>query len=126
MEGLFQQALAAFADLPMPIAQAEAHLAYGLYLRRDGRLLEARRVLHAALELAYPTSCERLAHQVRDELAVARGRRRRPRADPSALTAQEEKVAALASEGWTNAKIAAALYISPKPSSTTWPKCSRS
>lgn len=114
VDRLFQQAVGAFDDLPMPIAKAEARFRYGRQLRRDGRLLEARRVLHTALELATATSSEYLARRVREELAAAGGRRQRPGRDPSALSAQEEKVAALASEGWTNARIAAAMYISPK------------
>ena len=114
VDRLFQQAVGAFDDLPMPIAKAEARFRYGRQLRRDGRLLEARRVLHTALELATATSSEYLARRVREELAAAGGRRQRPGRDPSALSAQEEKVAALASEGWTNARIAAAMFISPK------------
>ncbi len=114
VDRLFQQAISAFDELPMPIARAEAQLTYGRYLRRNGRLLEARRALHTAMQLATATSSESVARRARGELAAARGRRRRPSGDPSALSAQEERVAALASEGWTNARIATALYISPK------------
>lgn len=111
---LFERALEAFGALPLPIARAEALLAYGRHLRRSGRVVQARQVLRTALSLAESAASERLARVARDELGAAGGRRRRHDGDPIALTAQEERVGALASEGLTNAQIAAALYVSPK------------
>ena len=110
----FQRALETFAELPLPIAYAEALLAYGEHLRRSGRPSEARQRLTRALELCERTGAERVTRLARAELAAAGGRRRRHDTDPRELTAQEQRVAAHAAEGMTNAQIAAVLHVSPK------------
>jgi DNA-binding CsgD family transcriptional regulator len=110
----FERALAILAELPLPIARAEALLAYGVHLRHSDRPRAAREHLVRALDLAEHASSEAVARVARGELAAAGGRRRRRTKDPCKLTAQEDRVAALAAEGLTNAQIAAALYLSPK------------
>ncbi|HVC86017.1 MAG TPA: AAA family ATPase [Gaiellaceae bacterium] len=109
----FADALGAFGELPMPIAHAEALVAQGIHLRGSGRPREAREPLAQALGLAERSGSERVARSARAELAASGGRRRRD-ADRSRLTPQEERVAALAADGLTNAQIAAALHLSPK------------
>lgn len=113
-DGSFEQALSILAELPMPIARAEALEAYGSHLRRSGRPREAREPISLALSLAEQAGVERIARPARAELAAAGGRRRRRREDPDMLTPQEERVAALAAEGMTNTQIGAALHLSPK------------
>jgi DNA-binding CsgD family transcriptional regulator/tetratricopeptide (TPR) repeat protein len=110
----FEVALEIFAELPLPIAHAEALLAHGSYLRRSGRPLKAREPIARALELCECAGAERVARLARAELAAAGGRRRRRDHDPHELTAQEQRVAAHAAEGMTNAQIAAALSLSSK------------
>ena len=110
----FSEALAIFAELPTPVAHAEALLAYGAHLRRSGRPRDAREPLARALALVEPTGVERVVKLACAELAAAGGRRRRREVDASALTAQEERVAAFAAEGMTNKQIAAALHLSPR------------
>lgn len=110
----FEAALGIFAELPLPVAYAEALIAHGAYLRRSGRPREARPPLGRALELCERAGSERVARLARAELAAVGGRRRRRTTDPSELTAQEQRVAACAAEGMTNAQIAAALHLSPK------------
>jgi DNA-binding CsgD family transcriptional regulator len=110
----FQRALEMFAQLPFPIYHAEALVSYGGNLRRSGRPREARVPLALALEICEWTGAERVARLARPELAAAGGRRRRRDRDPGELTAQEQRVAALAADGLSNAQIAAALHLSPK------------
>ncbi len=111
---LFESALEMHAELPMPIAHAEALLAHGTHLRRTGRPRLAREPITRALELCERAGAERVTRLARTELAATGGRRRRPKTDPSQLTAQEERVASLAAEGMTNVQVASALHLSPK------------
>ena len=83
---------------------------FGRFLRRCGHLQRARPLLAEASGMAEAAGADWLAGQARDELRIAGGRRRRPH-DPLKLTAQQERVAALAAEGATNAEIARALVI---------------
>jgi DNA-binding NarL/FixJ family response regulator len=53
-----------------------------------------------------------LAAQAHEELRIAGGRRRRQRQEPTRLTPQEERVAALAATGATTKQIADQLYLS--------------
>jgi DNA-binding CsgD family transcriptional regulator len=110
----FARALATLEQLPMPIARAEALVAQGSHLRRDGRPREAREPLALALSLAEECQAERLARLARAELAACGGRRRRRGEDAHELTAQERRVSELAASGMTNVQIAAALHLSPK------------
>lgn len=110
----FARALSILAELPMPLAQAEVLLAWGAHLRRSGRPREAREPIALALSQAEEAGAERLARPARAELAAAGGRRRRRNEDPNKLTSQEERVAALAADGMTNAQIGSVLCLSPK------------
>jgi DNA-binding CsgD family transcriptional regulator len=113
VDARFARALALFAELPMPTYHAEALISYGSHLRHSGRPRDAREPLARALALCEHAGAERIARQARAELAACGGRRRRSAADESVLTAQEERVAAMAADS-TNAQIAAALGLSPK------------
>lgn len=110
----FGQALAVFAELPMPVEHAEALIAHGSYLRRTARPRLARAPLARALELAEHSSSQRVARLARAELAAAGGRRRQRSSEPNELTGQEQRVADFAAQGLTNTQIAAALALSPK------------
>ncbi len=113
-DGHFEQALAILEQLPLVLARADALVAYGAYLRRSGRPSQARAPLAQALELCERTSLERVARIARAELAACGGRRRRDSEQRSQLTPQEQRVAALAADGMSNAQIAAALTLSRK------------
>jgi DNA-binding NarL/FixJ family response regulator len=96
-------------DLPLEWLQTQ--LEYGRFLRRSGQLQRARPLLARAAELAESTGALWLAGQANEELRVAGGRRRE-KLDADQLTAAEQRVAAVAASGASNAEIAAALYVS--------------
>ena len=110
----FESALRAFAELPLPLARAEALITHGRHLRHCGRPRAARTPLAEALALAEQCRSVRLVRLAREELAACGGRRRRPAQDGFELTPQQARVARLAADGLSNAAIAAALYLSPK------------
>ena len=110
-EGQFRAALALHDEVDLPVEHAETLLAYGEFLRRFGRRAEARPVLAQAARAADAAGAGWLVGLARAELNVAGGRLRRP-APAGALSAQEQRVAALAATGASNAEIARQLYVS--------------
>jgi DNA-binding CsgD family transcriptional regulator len=94
---------------------ARAHLLYGEWLRREGRLREARERLRAAEDLFTEIGMEAFADRAEGELAAAGAKVRRRALDArEALTPQEEQIARLARDGLTNAQIGAQLFLSPR------------
>ena len=93
---------------------ARARLVYGQWLRRGKRRREARRQLRVAESMYDAMGAAGMAAKAREELS-ATGERARPRTPDTEreLTAQESRVAHLATEGATNSEIAARLFISP-------------
>ena len=88
---------------------------YGARLRRSGRRTRAREELAAAADAFAAMDLAAWARQAEDELR-ATGRTARPRRPltDEPLTAQETRIAVLAAQGYSNAEIAAALFLSPK------------
>lgn len=92
---------------------ARARLLYGEWLRRQRRLRDARDQLNTACEMLTRLGMEAFAERARAELRAAGDLARGPAtASASDLTPQELQIARLASEGATNAEIAARLFIS--------------
>lgn len=108
----FRGALALHPEVELPIERVETLLQFGGFLRRSGRLHEARDTLREALAAAESTGARRLAQSVHAELAVAGGRRRKHHAAPESLTAQEQRVARLAAAGRGSLEIARQLSLS--------------
>jgi DNA-binding CsgD family transcriptional regulator len=110
-EAQYRSAVALHGQVELPVEQAETLLGYGGFLRRSGRPAQARPLLAQAAQIAEAAGARWLAGLARTELKIAGGRARR-RCDPAALSAQEERVAALAAAGAGNADIARQLYLS--------------
>jgi DNA-binding NarL/FixJ family response regulator len=94
---------------------ARAHLVFGEWLHRQGRLREAQEPLRAAHETFAEIGMEAFAERARGELVAAGARpRTRPIELREDLTPQEEQIARLAGDGLTNAQIGAHVFLSPR------------
>ena len=111
-EPQFAAALAMHADIELPLHRLEALLAYGGFLRRAGRSVQARPRLLEALRLAEASGAGWLMQTAALELRLAGGKRRRGNEARDGLTAAQRRVAELAAAGHSNAEIARQLYLS--------------
>ena len=94
---------------------ARAQLLFGEWLRREGRLGEARERLRAAEKMFAEIGMAIFAERARGELAAAGAKlRKRPVEVHEDLTPQEEQIARLARDGLTNAQIGAQLFLSSR------------
>ena len=99
----------------MRVELARAHLVYGEWLRRNSRRIDAREQLRTAHEMLSVIGADGFAERARRELlATGETVRKRTEGTRHDLTAQEEQIARLASEGRTNPEIAAELFISSR------------
>ncbi len=105
-----EEATAGWGFLEMPVEQGRALLALGQVRRRRGERRLAREALERGLEIFENVGAALWAERARDEL----GRIPIRRGAGSDLTPTEERVAALAAAGRTNAEVAQALFMSPK------------
>ncbi|MGY1604452.1 ATP-binding protein [Geodermatophilus sp. SYSU D00815] len=111
----FRRALAAHGRSARVPARARTQLAYGEFLRRSRRRVDARAQLRAALETFEDLGAEPWAERARQELrASGETARRRDQGEVPALTPQEQQVATLVRQGLTNRDIAARLFLSPR------------
>ena len=111
----FEQALAAHAKTERPPDRARTQLAYGAFLRRSRRRVDARPHLRAALETFEDLGAHRWADRARQELrASGETTRRRDVSTVVDLTPQEVQVARLVRQGLSNRDAAAQLYVSPR------------
>ena len=117
---LFEAALAHHADSDAedggrPYDRARTHLAYGEFLRRSQRRVDARAHLRSALETFEDLRAEPMAARATQELRAS-GETARKR-DPSTqltLTPMERQVAGLVGQGMSNKEIAAQCWVSPR------------
>jgi DNA-binding CsgD family transcriptional regulator len=111
---LFESALVHHAEPGgRPFDRARTHLAYGEFLRRNQRRVDARAHLRAALEIFEDLRAEPLVVRATQELRAS-GETARKR-DPSTqlkLTPMERQVAELVSQGLSNKDIAAQCWVS--------------
>lgn len=98
-----------------PLVRAKVLRDLGAALRRANRRSEARQPLLEALDLASRMQSPSLVEDVRTELAAAGVRpRREAQTGVDALTASEQRIAALAADGLSNPEIAQSLFITRK------------
>jgi tetratricopeptide (TPR) repeat protein len=114
-DSLHREAIDLLGQTHMAAHLARARLTYGEWLRRQGRRVDARRQLRAAVEVFASIGAEGFAERARREL-LATGEKVRKRRDDTGneLTPQELQVARLAREGRTNPQIGAELFLSPR------------
>jgi DNA-binding CsgD family transcriptional regulator len=98
-----------------PFERARTQLAYGEFLRRGGRRVDARAHLRRALTTFDDLGARPWSERASQELRASGEsiRRQGPGALPK-LTAQELQVAKLVTGGLSNREVAAQLFISPR------------
>jgi DNA-binding CsgD family transcriptional regulator len=114
-EALYRQAIERLGRTRMRMELARGHLLYGEWLRRENRRMDAREQLRTAYEMFISFGADAFAERTRREL-MATGEKVRKRSDETRgqLTAQEEQIARLATDGQTNQEIGAQLFLSPR------------
>jgi len=112
---LYSEAIERLERSRVAVHLARARLAYGEWLRRENRRVDAREHLRGALEMFSGFGAEAFAERARREL-VATGETARTRTVETrdALTPQEAQIARLARDGLSNPEIGAQLFISPR------------
>jgi len=111
----FREALDGFRRSRTPLQLARAQLLYGEWLRREGRRVDARPQLRAALETFDRNGAGGFGERARRELlATGETVRKRSVETRDELTAQEAGIARLAADGQTNPEIGAQLFLSPR------------
>jgi len=114
-ETLFTDALTHHRRAGRPYDEARTHLAYGEWLRRAQRRLDAREHLRHALETFADLRATPLTERATAELRAS-GETARKR-DPSTLvklTPMELKVAQLVTSGLSNKDVAGQIWVSPR------------
>lgn len=111
----FDRAVGHYRHAARPYDLARTQLAYGEFLRRTNRRVDARTHLRAALETFTDLGATPLTERATGELRAS-GETARKR-DPSTLldlTPMERKVAQLVSTGLSNKDVAAQCWVSPR------------
>ena len=111
----FQDALHLHDAAGRPFGRARTQLAYGEFLRRNRRRVDARPYLRAALQVFTELRAEPWAERARQELrASGETARKRDVTTTATLTPQERQTALLVRSGLGNRDIAARLFLSPR------------
>ena len=112
-EPLYRRALDNRLLANWPLHRAQLLLAYGRWLRRRRRILEARRPLRAAVESFDALGVTAFGEDARAELRAAGEAVGRPTPSTAdSLTPQELQIARMAATGMTNREIGTRLFIS--------------
>jgi DNA-binding CsgD family transcriptional regulator len=112
---LYREAIGRLSRTRLRPELARAHLLYGEWLRREGRRVDARGQLRAALDQFTSIGMEAFAERARRELIATGGKVRKRSAETRGeLTPQEEQIARLARAGRTSPEIGAQLFLSAR------------
>ncbi len=115
VEAQFQDALSHHQRAGRRLDEARTHLAYGEWLRRTQRRVDARQHLRHALETFGDEHAETLVRRATQELrASGETARKRDVSTQLQLTPMELKVAQLVSSGLSNKEVAAQIWVSPR------------
>ena len=113
--GHFESALAHSARAARPYDEARIRLAYGEFLRRAQRRVDARIHLRLALETFADLHAEPMVARTTQELrASGETARKRDSAKLPALTPMQLKVAQLVGGGLSNKDVATQCWVSPR------------
>lgn len=112
----FERALTLHAGSPRVFDRARTQLAYGEYLRRARRRVDAREHLRAALATFEDLQARPWADRASQELRASGEtvRRRDPTSTAVELTPTELQVAQLVRQGMSNREVASQLFVSPR------------
>ncbi len=114
-EAHFRASLAMHDAADRPFGRARTELAFGEFLRRARRRVDAREHLRAALDLCEALGATLWAERARVELrASGQTARRRDPSTLDDLTPQELQIAQFVAGGRTNRDVAAQLFLSPR------------
>jgi DNA-binding CsgD family transcriptional regulator len=114
-EDPYREAIDRLTRTPLRPELARAHLLFGEWLRREGRRIDAREQLRIAYETCTEIGMMAFAERARRELkATGEKVRKRDPQTADELTPQEEQIARLAREGFSNPEIGAQLFISAR------------
>lgn len=111
---LYRESIEHLSRSRAAVQLARTHLTYGEWLRRENRRTQARDQLRGAYDRFARMGAQAFADRARRELqATGEKAPRRPSPTDNGLTAQESRIAHLASDGLTNRDIGAQLFLSP-------------
>ena len=112
---LYRESITLLGGTRLRAELARGHLLYGEWLRRERRRVDARKHLVIAHDMLAVMGLEGFAQRAaRELLATGATARKRTSATRDQLTAQENLIARLASEGLTNPEIGVQLFLSPR------------